>query len=75
VSRNGRRHVRCESRAGNEAAAIVATATCELGLSHPAPLWSEQDPDAWVDAAIRAVEIVYTGLDLITKENVAQLMK
>ena len=40
----------------NEAAAIVATAACELALSHPAPLWSEQDPDAWVDAAIRAVD-------------------
>jgi sugar (pentulose or hexulose) kinase len=48
-------------KAVNEAAAIVATATCELALSHPAPLWSEQDPDAWVDAAIRAVEIVHTA--------------
>jgi xylulokinase len=40
----------------NEAAAIVATAACELALSHPAPLWSEQDPDAWAVAAIRAVD-------------------
>src|SRR4029450_10054876 len=24
--------------------------------SHPAPLWSEQDPDAWVDAAVGAVD-------------------
>jgi xylulokinase len=40
----------------NEAGAIVATAACELALSHPAPLWSEQDPDAWVNAAIRAVD-------------------
>src|SRR4029450_6742833 len=24
--------------------------------SHPAPLWSEQDPDAWIDAAIGAVD-------------------
>jgi xylulokinase len=40
----------------NEAAAIVATAACELALSHSAPLWSEQDPDAWGDAAIRAVD-------------------
>ncbi len=40
----------------NEAGAIVATAACELALSHPAPLWSEQDPDAWIDAAIRAVD-------------------
>ena len=40
----------------NEAGAIVATASRELALSHPAPLWSEQDPDAWVDAAIGAVD-------------------
>nr|WP_191093318.1 xylulokinase [Bradyrhizobium campsiandrae] len=40
----------------NEAGAIVATATRELALSHPAPLWSEQDPDSWVDAAIGAVD-------------------
>ena len=40
----------------NAAGAIVATAARELGLSHPAPLWSEQDPDAWVDAAISAVD-------------------
>src|SRR5438094_5464248 len=40
----------------NEAGAIIATAASELALSHPAPLWSEQDPDAWVDAAIRAVD-------------------
>jgi len=40
----------------NAAGAIVATAERELGLSHPAPLWSEQDPDAWVDAAIGAVD-------------------
>jgi xylulokinase len=40
----------------NAAGAIVATAARELALSHPAPLWSEQDPDAWVDAAIGAVD-------------------
>ncbi|MEH2519381.1 xylulokinase [Bradyrhizobium sp. AZCC 1610] len=40
----------------NEAGAIVATAARELALSHPAPLWSEQDPDAWVDAVIGAVD-------------------
>ena len=40
----------------NEAGAIVAIAARELALSHPAPLWSEQDPDAWVDAAIGAVD-------------------
>src|SRR5450432_2897171 len=40
----------------NETGAILATAAYELALSHPAPLWSEQDPDAWVEAAIRAVD-------------------
>jgi len=40
----------------NDAGAIVAAASRELALSHPAPLWSEQDPDAWVDAAIDAVD-------------------
>lgn len=40
----------------NEAGAIVATASHGLDLSHPAPLFSEQDPDAWVDAAIAAVD-------------------
>jgi xylulokinase len=40
----------------NEAGAVVATASRELALSHPQPLWSEQDPDSWVDAAIGAVD-------------------
>src|SRR6185437_16093164 len=35
---------------------IIATASRGLNLSHPHPLWSEQDPDAWVDAAIGAVD-------------------
>ena len=40
----------------NEAGAIVAVASRELALSHPAPLWSEQDPDAWVEATVGAVD-------------------
>ncbi len=40
----------------SEAGAILATAARELALSHPAPLWSEQDPDSWVEAAIGAVD-------------------
>jgi xylulokinase len=40
----------------SEAGAIIAVAARELALSHPAQLWSEQDPDAWVDAAIGAVD-------------------
>ncbi|MGL9623893.1 xylulokinase [Bradyrhizobium sp. U531] len=40
----------------SEIGAILATAARELALSHPAPLWSEQDPDSWVAAAIGAVD-------------------
>lgn len=40
----------------SEAGAVIATAARELALSHPQPLWSEQDPDTWVDAAIGAVD-------------------
>src|SRR6516225_5749029 len=40
----------------NEAGAVVAVASRELLLSHPAPLWSEQDPDAWADGVIGAVD-------------------
>jgi len=40
----------------NEEGAVVATASRELALSHPAPLWSEQDPDAGVEAGIGAVD-------------------
>jgi xylulokinase len=40
----------------DEAGAIAATASRALTLSHPHPLWSEQDPDAWVSAAIGAVD-------------------
>ncbi len=45
----------------NEAGAVVATASRELALSHPAPLWSEQDPDSWVAAAIGAVDDLAAG--------------
>ena len=44
----------------NEAGAIVATASHGLALSHPAPLFSEQDPDAWVGAVIAAVDSLAT---------------
>src|SRR3954451_3104954 len=45
----------------NEHGAIVATASHGLALSHPAPLFSEQDPDAWVDATIAAVDGLATA--------------
>jgi len=40
----------------DDAGALVATASRALSLSQPAPLWSEQDPDAWVSATIGAVD-------------------
>jgi xylulokinase len=40
----------------NDAGALVATASRALALSHPEPLWSEQNPDSWVEAAIGAVD-------------------
>ncbi len=40
----------------NEAGAMVASASRPLSLSHPYPLWSEQDPDHWVEAVIGAVD-------------------
>ncbi|KYH02695.1 xylulokinase [Bradyrhizobium sp. DOA1] len=40
----------------SDAGATIARSARELALSHPAPLWSEQDPDSWVDAATAAVD-------------------
>jgi xylulokinase len=40
----------------NEAGALVASASRPLTLSHPQPLWSEQDPDHWVEATVGAVD-------------------
>lgn len=34
---------------------VLATTTCELTVQRPQPLWSEQDPDAWVAAALDAL--------------------
>jgi xylulokinase len=39
-----------------EEGGIIAAASRALALSHPFPLWSEQDPDSWVEAAIGAVD-------------------
>ncbi|WP_407159525.1 xylulokinase [Bradyrhizobium sp. STM 3557] len=40
----------------DDAGAMVAAASRALSLSQPAPLWSEQDPEAWVSATIGAVD-------------------
>jgi sugar (pentulose or hexulose) kinase len=38
------------------AGSVVAIASRALDVSYPHPLWSEQDPDSWVDATIGAVD-------------------
>jgi xylulokinase len=40
----------------DETGALVASASRALLLAHPAPLWSEQDPEAWVAAATGAID-------------------
>ncbi|MGJ4943656.1 xylulokinase [Bradyrhizobium sp. HKCCYLS1011] len=40
----------------DDAGALVATASRPLALSHPKPLWSEQNPHDWVHAAIGAID-------------------
>jgi len=40
----------------NDDGALVATASRPLSLSHAQPLWSEQNPDDWVSAAVGAVD-------------------
>ncbi|MGJ4954078.1 xylulokinase [Bradyrhizobium sp. HKCCYLRH2015] len=40
----------------DEAGALIASAGRPLALSHPQPLWSEQNPDHWVEAVIGAVD-------------------
>ncbi|HEY6868655.1 MAG TPA: xylulokinase [Novosphingobium sp.] len=39
----------------HEAGAVAAQASAALTVSRPQPLWSEQDPDAWVAATEEAV--------------------
>jgi xylulokinase len=40
----------------DEAQRVVAQATAELEVSRPRPLWSEQDPEAWWNAACHAMD-------------------
>lgn len=42
---------------------VVATASKPLTLSHPAPRWSEQDPEDWWQAALSAVDEVLSLAD------------
>lgn len=43
---------------------ILATKTVPLSVSRPAPLWSEQDPEAWWFATDQAVKALATEVDL-----------
>jgi xylulokinase len=45
----------------DDAGALVTTAARALSLSQPAPLWSEQDPEAWVAATIGAIDDLASG--------------
>lgn len=40
----------------DDAGALVATSARPLALSHPKPLWSEQNPDSWVEATLGAID-------------------
>ena len=40
----------------DETGAIVADSSAPLTVSHPHPLWSEQDPEAWWQATIQSVQ-------------------
>lgn len=48
----------------NDTGAVIGQAAAPLPLSHPHPLWSEQDPADWWRAAGRAVETLRQHHDL-----------
>lgn len=48
----------------NEQGAIVASHTEALEVSRPQPLWSEQDPEQWWQAAIRVFDAFSSQCDL-----------
>jgi xylulokinase len=56
----------------DENGSVVGTATTELPISTPKPLWSEQDPADWWDGAVNSIKTVLkeTG---ITGEAVAAI--
>ena len=45
----------------DEAGTVVASATSELPLSTPKPLWSEQDPKDWWDGIVRSIRQALAG--------------
>ena len=46
-------------------AKVLASATCEHGISAPRPGWSEQNPDDWWKSAVKAVQaaLAKAGID------------
>lgn len=48
----------------NAAGEILAEATAAYPLSHPKPLWSEQDPQDWWDATVKTVRKVVRAAKL-----------
>ena len=59
----------------DEAGVVVASASHALSVSHPKPLWSEQEPDDWWRAAQFAIEDVLTlaKRDGISPQRIAAL--
>jgi xylulokinase len=54
----------------DEKGTVIGTATSELPLSTPKPLWSEQDPADWWAGAVNSVRSVLTETG-VGAENVA----
>lgn len=54
----------------DEKGTVVGTATSELPLSTPKPLWSEQDPVDWWEGAVNSIRIVLNESG-VGAENVA----
>ena len=54
----------------DERGAVTGTATTDLPLSTPQPLWSEQDPAGWWDGAVSSIRQVLAEYDL-SGEDVA----
>ena len=47
----------------DESGAVCGIGVAEYGYDIPAPLWSEQDPQLWWDAAVSAIRDVLTATD------------
>ena len=48
----------------NQQGEVIGTATTELPLSTPHPLWSEQDPADWWDGAVKSIRQVLADTDV-----------